>query len=69
MNTVSDIPDSHTLISDGREQSQILESIGEDPSDWSHGRVFVRVENAEYRSVVWFHGVVPDLQKTVTEIQ
>jgi len=68
MNTVADIPDSHTLISDGREQSQIIESIGEDPSDWSHGRVFVRVENAEYRSVVWFPGVVPYLQKRVTEI-
>jgi len=68
MNTVADIPDSHTLVSDGEEQSFILERIGEDPDDWSHGRVFVDTNNGEYSSVVWFPGIVPDLQKPVTEI-
>lgn len=69
MNTVADIPDSHTLVSDGEEQSVILEHIGEDPDDWSHGRVFVDTDGGEYSSVVWFRGVVPHLQKPVTEIR
>jgi hypothetical protein len=69
MNTVADIPDSHTLVSDGMEQSTIIGRVGKDPDDWSHGRIFVDIENAEYRSVVWFPGVVPHLQKPVTVIR
>jgi len=43
MNTVADIPDSHTLVSDGMEQSTIIERVGKDPDDWSHGRVCVAI--------------------------
>jgi hypothetical protein len=68
INTVSDIPEGYTLIDGIHERNHVLEHIGEDPEDWSHGSLFVKTSKGEYTSVYFFGGNVPYLYKDVTKV-
>lgn len=69
IDTVKDIPENYTLVTESHERDQILEHIGENPEGWSHGSLFVLVENAEYTDVLFFAGNVPYLYKNVTRVK
>jgi len=68
--TVSDVPDSDewVLVTGSHERDIILDHIREDPSDWSHGSLFVRSYEGAYTDVLFFGGTVPYLNKDVTRV-
>jgi len=68
--TVGDVPndDEWALVTGAHERDRVLEHVGEDPDDWSHVGLFVRVGEGEYTDVLAFAGNTPYLQKSVTRI-
>jgi hypothetical protein len=66
--TVSDIPENYQLITGSHERDTVLSHVGIDPQEYSHGSIFVRVNQAEYTDVYFFGGNVPYLAKSVTKI-
>lgn len=69
--TVADVPngDGWGMVSGSHEVNSILEHIGEDLEDWSHGSLFVRVSDGEYTDVLFYSGNTPYLNKMVTRIR
>jgi hypothetical protein len=68
--TVADVPagDEWVIVDGSDERDRVLKSIGEDPQEWSHGSLFVRVGEGEYTDVMFYSGNVPYLHKMVTRI-
>lgn len=68
--TVADVPsdDEWVLVTGRHEVAHVLDSVGVDADDYSHGSVFARVGDGEYTDVLFFSGCVPYLHKPVTRL-
>lgn len=68
--TVGDIPDTNDwrLITGSHARNRVLEHVGVNPDDYTHGGIFVRVGEGEYTDVFFFGGSVPYLSKDVTRV-
>jgi len=68
--TVADIPDTNDweLFTGSHEKNHVLEHVGINPENYSHGSIFVKVGNGDYETVFFFGGNVPWLSKSVTRI-